>query len=221
MEASVTKPFDEGIRYERDLFLQLIQSPESRALRHAFFGERAASKIPDVPADTALRKVESVAVIGAGTMGGGITMNFLTAGIPVTLLETRQEALDKGVATIRRNYESTVKKGKLTQDKLDKAMSLLKPTLSYADLKGADLVIEAVFEEMGVKEAVFRPLTSRCRPMPNRPSMMRSHCPFAGIRSSVPPPLSRQAARAACVCADSPAALPVNTTSTLNHHALR
>ena len=164
VEASVTKPFDEGIRYERDLFLQLIQSPESRALRHAFFGERAASKIPDVPADTALRKVESVAVIGAGTMGGGITMNFLSAGIPVTLLETRQEALDKGVATIRRNYESTVKKGKLTQDKLDKAMSLLKPTLSYADLKGADLVIEAVFEEMGVKEAVFKKLDEVAKP---------------------------------------------------------
>jgi len=164
VEASLTKPFDEGIQYERDLFMQLIQSSESRALRHAFFGERAASKIADVPADTPLRKVESVAVIGAGTMGGGIAMNFLNAGIPVTLLETRQEALDKGVATIRRNYEGSVKRGKLTADKVEKAMGLLKPTLSYDDLKGVDLVIEAVFEEMGVKEAVFRKLDEVMKP---------------------------------------------------------
>ena len=164
VEASVTKPFDEGIQYERDLFMQLIQSPESRALRHAFFGERAASKIADVPADTPARKVESVAVIGAGTMGGGITMNFLSAAIPVTLLETKQEALDKGVATIRRNYESSVKRGKLTADKVERAMALLKPTLSYGDLKRADLVIEAVFEEMGVKEAVFRKLDDVMHP---------------------------------------------------------
>jgi 3-hydroxyacyl-CoA dehydrogenase len=162
--ASVSKPFDEGIRHEREIFMELIQSPESRALRHAFFGERAAAKIADVPADTPVRKVESVAVIGAGTMGGGITMNFLTAGIPVTLLETKQEALDKGVATIRRNYESSVKRGKLGADQLDKAMALLKPTLSYDDIKGADLVIEAVFEEMGVKEAVFRKLDAVMKP---------------------------------------------------------
>ena len=164
VEASVTKPFDEGIQYERDLFMQLIQSSESRALRHAFFGERAASKIADVPADTPLRKVDSVAVIGAGTMGGGITMNFLSAGIPVTLLETKQEALDKGVATIRRNYEGSVKRGKLTADKVEKAMGLLRPTLSYEDLRGVDLVIEAVFEEMGVKEAVFRKLDEVMKP---------------------------------------------------------
>ncbi|MEP7067764.1 MAG: 3-hydroxyacyl-CoA dehydrogenase NAD-binding domain-containing protein [Usitatibacter sp.] len=164
VEASVTKAFDDGIQYERDLFMQLIQSSESRALRHAFFGERAASKIPDVPADTPVRRIDSVAVVGAGTMGGGITMNFLSVGIPVTLLETRQEALDKGVATIRRNYESTVKRGKLTAEKMEKAMSLLKPTLSYDDLAGADLVIEAVFEEMGVKEAVFRKLDEVMKP---------------------------------------------------------
>ncbi len=164
VEASITKPFDEGIQYERDLFMQLIVSPESRALRHAFFGERAASKIADVPADTPVRKIDSVAVIGAGTMGGGITMNFLSAGIPVTLLETKQEALDRGVATIRRNYEGSVKRGKLTQDKVDKALGLLKPTLSYDDIKGADLVIEAVFEEMGVKEAVFKKLDEVMKP---------------------------------------------------------
>jgi len=162
--ASVSKPFEDGLKYERELFLQLIQSPESRALRHAFFGERAASKIPDVAADTPTRKVESVAVIGAGTMGGGIAMNFLNAGIPVTILEMKQEALDRGLATIRRNYESSVKRGKLTADKLEERMALLKPTLSYDDLRAADLLIEAVFEEMGVKEAVFRKLDEVAKP---------------------------------------------------------
>ncbi|MGZ5040586.1 MAG: 3-hydroxyacyl-CoA dehydrogenase NAD-binding domain-containing protein [Usitatibacter sp.] len=164
IEAAATLPFDEGIRREREIFTELIQTDESKALRHAFFGERAASKIPDVPADTPVRKVEKVAVIGAGTMGGGITMNFLSAGIPVALLEMKQEALDKGVATIRRNYENSVKRGKLTQDKLDRAMALLKPTLSYGDIGNADLVIEAVFEEMGVKEGVFRKLDEVMKP---------------------------------------------------------
>jgi 3-hydroxyacyl-CoA dehydrogenase len=162
--AAVSKPFEEGLKHERELFLELIQSPESRALRHAFFGERAASKIPDVPAETPARKIESVAVIGAGTMGGGIAMNFLNAGIPVTLLEMKQEALDRGLATIRKNYESSVKRGKLTADKLDQRMRLLKPTLSYDDVRSADLVIEAVFEEMGVKETVFRKLDEIAKP---------------------------------------------------------
>jgi 3-hydroxyacyl-CoA dehydrogenase len=162
--AAVSKPFDEGLKYERELFLQLIQSPESRALRHAFFGERAASKIPDVPADTPTRGIESVAVIGAGTMGGGIAMNFLNAGIPVTILEMKQEALDRGVATLRKNYEASVKRGKLTPDKLEQRMKLLKPTLSYDDLRSADLLVEAVFEEMGVKETVFRKLDEVAKP---------------------------------------------------------
>jgi 3-hydroxyacyl-CoA dehydrogenase len=162
--ASVSKPFEEGLRFERELFLQLVQSPESRALRHAFFGERAASKIPDVPGDTPIRKVDSVAVIGAGTMGGGIAMSFLNAGVPVTILETSQAALDKSLATIRRNYESSVKRGKLTPEKLESRMRLLTPTLSYDDVKDADLVIEAVFEEMGVKEAVFRKLDEVMKP---------------------------------------------------------
>jgi 3-hydroxyacyl-CoA dehydrogenase len=156
--AAVSKPFEEGLAYERALFVELVQTPESKALRHAFFGERAASKIGDVPEDTPVRKIEKVAVIGAGTMGGGITMNFLNAGIPVTMLEMKQEALDRGVATIRKNYEGSLKKGKLTQDKLDARMALLKPSLSYDDIKDADLVIEAVFEEMGVKEQVFKKL---------------------------------------------------------------
>jgi 3-hydroxyacyl-CoA dehydrogenase len=162
--ACVDKPFDEGMKVERALFLELLMSPESRALRHAFFGERAASRIPDVPSDTPTRKIESVAVIGAGTMGGGIAMNFLNAGIPVTLLEMKQEALDRGLATIRKNYEGTVKKGRMKPEKMEKTLSLLKSTLSYDDLKSADLVIEAVFEEMGVKEAVFRKLDEVMKP---------------------------------------------------------
>ncbi|WP_104654805.1 3-hydroxyacyl-CoA dehydrogenase NAD-binding domain-containing protein [Ralstonia insidiosa] len=158
VQAAVEKRFDDGIKFERDLFIELVNTSESRALRHAFFGERAASKIPDVPEDTPVRKVEKVAVIGAGTMGGGISMNFLNAGIPVTMLETKQEALDRGVATIRKNYENSAKKGKLTQEKVEQRMALLTPTLSYDDIKDADLVIEAVFEEMGVKEVVFKKL---------------------------------------------------------------
>jgi 3-hydroxyacyl-CoA dehydrogenase len=137
---------------------------ESRALRHAFFGERAASKIPDVPADTPVREIRRVAVIGAGTMGGGIAMNFVNAGLPVTLLETKQDALDRGLATIRKNYDAQVKKGKLTQEKLDARMTLIAPTLSYDDLKDADLIIEAVFEELGVKEQVFRKLDEVAKP---------------------------------------------------------
>ena len=133
-------------------------TPESRALRHLFMAERAASKIPDVPEDTPQREIKSVAVIGAGTMGGGISMNFLNAGIPVTILEMKQEALDRGIATIRKNYEGQVKKGKLKQDKYDQRMGLLKTTLSYEDIGQADLVIEAVFEEMGVKQKVFEKL---------------------------------------------------------------
>jgi 3-hydroxyacyl-CoA dehydrogenase len=162
--ASVSKPFDEGLRYERELFLELLRSNESKALRHAFFGERAAAKIPDVPADTPTRKIERIAVVGAGTMGGGIAMNFLNAGIPVTILEMKQEALDKGVATIRRNYEGSVKRGKLSAEKAESNMALLEPTLSYDDIKDADLVIEAVFEEMGVKEGVFRKLDEVMKP---------------------------------------------------------
>ncbi len=162
--ASITKKFDDGIAYERGLFVDLVQTTESKALRHAFFGERAASKLPDVPADTPLRDIKSVAIIGAGTMGGGIAMNFLNAGLPVTLLETKQEALDKGLATIRRNYENTMKKGKLTQEKFDQRLALVKGTLSYEEIGQADLVIEAVFEDMGVKETVFKKLDEVMKP---------------------------------------------------------
>jgi 3-hydroxyacyl-CoA dehydrogenase len=158
------KNLDDGLAEELRIFKGLMLTPECKALRHAFFGERAASKIPDVPDDTPVRPVKSVGVIGAGTMGGGISMNFLNAGIAVTLLEMKQDALDRGVATIRKNYEAQVKKGKLKQDKYEQRMALLSTTLSYDALKDADLVIEAVFEEMGVKEAVFKQLDAVAKP---------------------------------------------------------
>jgi 3-hydroxyacyl-CoA dehydrogenase len=164
VEAAVSMKFDDGMRFERDTFLALMMTPESKALRHAFLGERAASKIPDVPEDTPQRKIEKVAVIGAGTMGGGISMNFLNAGIPVAILEMKQDALDRGVGVMRKNYESQVKRGKLKQDKYDQRMALLKTTLSYDDIKDADMVIEAVFEEMGVKEKVFKTLDEVMKP---------------------------------------------------------
>jgi 3-hydroxyacyl-CoA dehydrogenase len=164
VEIATKKKFDEGMVAEREIFIALMQTPESKALRHIFVADRAASKIPDVPADTAQRAINSVAVIGAGTMGGGISMNFLNAGIPVKMLEMKQEALDRGIATIRKNYESQVTKGKLKQDKYEQRMSLLTTTLSYDDLKGTDMVIEAVFEEMGVKEAVFKELDRVMKP---------------------------------------------------------
>ena len=164
VEAATTKKFDEGMAFEREIFINLMWTPECRALRHLFTAERAASKIPDVPADTPLRDIKSIAVIGAGTMGGGIAMNFLNAGIPVKMLEMKQEALDRGVATIRKNYEAQVKKGKLKQDKYDQRMALLSTTLSYDDLAGTDMVIEAVFEEIGVKEAVFKELDRVMKP---------------------------------------------------------
>jgi 3-hydroxyacyl-CoA dehydrogenase len=164
VEAATKKKFDEGMLTEREIFVALMWSTESMALRHIFMADRATSKIPDIPADTPQREIKSVAVIGAGTMGGGISMNFLNAGIPVKILEMKQEALDRGLATIRKNYESQVKKGKLKQDKYEQRMSLLSTTLNYDDLKDADLVIEAVFEEMGVKEAVFKELDRVMKP---------------------------------------------------------
>ena len=164
VQAATKNKFDAGMLIERDIFINLMMTPECRALRHLFVAERAASKIPDVPADTPQRAINAIAVIGAGTMGGGISMNFLNAGIPVKMLEMKQEALDRGIATIRKNYESQVKKGKLKQEKYEQRMSLLTTTLSYDDLKDADMVIEAVFEEMGVKQAVFTELDRVMKP---------------------------------------------------------
>ncbi len=161
---SLRLKFDEGMRLEREIFTGLMFTPECKSLRHAFMAERATSKILDVPADTPVRDVKKIAVIGAGTMGGGIAMNFLNAGLPVVMLEMKQDALDKGVSIIRKNYEAQVKKGKLKQDKLDARMALLSTTLNYADLQDADMVIEAVFEEMSVKESVFKTLDEVMKP---------------------------------------------------------
>ncbi len=161
--AASLKPFDEGLQIERNLLLGLKQTPESRALRHVFQAERAASKVPGLPEGTPVRTIGKVGVIGAGTMGGGITMNFLNAGIPVVLLEMTQAALDRGLAIIRKNYENSMKKGKLTPQQFEERMGLITLTLGYESFSDVDLVIEAVFEEMGVKEAVFRKLDEVCK----------------------------------------------------------
>ncbi|MCX7901527.1 MAG: 3-hydroxyacyl-CoA dehydrogenase NAD-binding domain-containing protein [Burkholderiaceae bacterium] len=164
VEAAVTKPFAEGMQFERSLFIELLNGTESKALRHAFFAERAAAKIPDVPEDTPTRPINQVAVIGFGTMGGGITMSFANAGIPVRVLEANQEALDRGLATCRRNWEASAKKGKLTSAEVEQRIGLIKTTLRYEDLRDADLVIEAVYEDMAVKQEVFRKLDRVMKP---------------------------------------------------------
>lgn len=161
---AAAKPFDEGLRIERELFEQLVQTPESRALRHAFFAERAATRIPGIAEDGPARAIKRVAVIGAGTMGGGIAMCFASAGLPVTIVETKQEALDKGLATIRRNYEASVKRGKLEAAAAERAMALFSPTLSFDALADSDLAIEAVFEDMAVKQNVFQTLDRIAKP---------------------------------------------------------
>ena len=164
IEAAAGKPFDEGLATERQLFAELMMTPQSRALRHAVFAERAAAQIPDVPDSTAVRAIRAAAVIGAGTMGTGIAINFLNAGIPVQLLEVGKEALDKGVARIRDNYAGQVKKGRMKPEEAEAKASLLRPTLAYDDLAQADIVIEAVFEDMGVKEKVFATLDKVMKP---------------------------------------------------------
>ncbi|PRC91462.1 3-hydroxyacyl-CoA dehydrogenase NAD-binding domain-containing protein [Solimicrobium silvestre] len=156
--AAANLPFDEGIQFERQTFYKLVVSPESTALRHAFFAERAASKIPDVPADTPIRSIKSAAVVGAGTMGGGIAMNFANAGIPVVILETKPEALEKGLAIIAKNYQNTRDKGKLSPEKCAERIALISGTLDYNAIGQADIVVEAVFEEMNVKKSVFEKL---------------------------------------------------------------
>jgi len=164
IEAAVNLPFDEGLKAERKLFMELMTGSQSAAQRYVFFAERQAAKIPDVPDDTATIPVKKVGVIGAGTMGGGISMNFLNAGIPVTIIEMKQENLDRGVATIRKNYENTAKKGRLTQDDVEKRMGLLTPSMHLEDLADCDLVIEAVFELMEIKKEVFGKLDTICKP---------------------------------------------------------
>ncbi len=162
--AAVEKPFEAGLKRERELFTTLMLSPESAALRHIFQAERAASHILDVPDDTPIRPIAKVGVIGAGTMGGGITMSLINAGLPVVLLETQQDALDRGLANIRRNYQGALKKGKLDEAGLAKRLALITPTLDYALLRDVDLVIEAVFENMDVKRRVFETLDGVIRP---------------------------------------------------------
>ena len=156
--ASVTQKYDAGIATEQQIFGELMVSDESKALRHAFFAERAASKVRGLDEKVAQRKIESVAVIGAGTMGGGIAMNFANAGIPVTLLDAKQEALDRGLAGIRKSYEGAVAKGKMKPDEATKRAALITPSMDFAAAKSADLVIEAVFEDLAVKKDVFKRL---------------------------------------------------------------
>jgi len=156
--AAAHMPFEQGLQFERESFFKLVLGNESHALRHAFFAERAAGKIPDVPSDTPTRSIKSAAVIGAGTMGGGIAMNFANAGIPVVILETKSEALEKGLATIKRNYQNTRDKGKLSPQQCEARIALVTGTLDYAAIADADIVIEAVFEELSVKQTVFKKL---------------------------------------------------------------
>ncbi|HQR54822.1 MAG TPA: 3-hydroxyacyl-CoA dehydrogenase NAD-binding domain-containing protein [Burkholderiaceae bacterium] len=160
VEAAVTQAFEEGLAKERGYFIELVQSKESKALRHAFFAERTAAKIPDVPEDTATRPIRAAAVLGFGTMGGGIAMSFANAGIPVTVFEKDRAALDRGLAMCRRNWEATAKKGRLTAEQVEQRVALLKPTLDFNAVGSADIVIEAVYEDMVVKQDIFARLDS-------------------------------------------------------------
>jgi 3-hydroxyacyl-CoA dehydrogenase len=164
VEAATKLPFDKGVEAENKLFVECLFSDQSKAMIHVFFGEREVAKIPDVPKETPIIPVNSVAVVGAGTMGGGITMSFANAGIPVTLKETDQAALDKGLNTIRKNYETSVKRGRFTPQFVEERLKLIKPTLTYDDFGKADMVVEAVFEGMALKKQVFGELDRVCKP---------------------------------------------------------
>ncbi len=164
IEAAVNLPFDAGLKEETERFNRLENSTESKALRHMFFAERQTTKIPDVPEDLPLRVIRQAAVIGAGTMGGGITMAMVNVGIPVTMIEIKQEALDRGLETIRKNYAMTVSRGRLKQEEMDKRMPLITACVGLEAAKDADIVIEAVFERMDVKEDVFRKLDAIAKP---------------------------------------------------------
>lgn len=164
IEAAATLDFDAGMARERELFNDCMISPESAAQRHVFFAEREVAKIPDVPKGTPMKEVKKVAMIGAGTMGGGIAMNFANAGIPVLMVEMADEALARGMAIIKRNYQNTVNKGRLSQEKMDQRMALFSTTTDYADIGDADLVIEAVFENMELKKEIFAKLDVHAKP---------------------------------------------------------
>jgi 3-hydroxyacyl-CoA dehydrogenase len=164
VEAAVNLPFAEGMAVERKLFTEVVTSAESAAQRYVFFAEREVWKIPDVPNTTGTIAVETVGIIGAGTMGGGIAMNFVNAGVPVTIVETTQEALDRGLAVVRTNYERSAKNGRFPLEDVDRRMSLINGTLRLEDLADVDMVIEAVFERMDIKKEVFGKLDGICKP---------------------------------------------------------
>lgn len=164
IEAAVKLPMDKGLERERELFRELVTSPESAAMRHIFFAERQAAKIKDLPKDTPLRDIKKVAIIGGGTMGGGIAMCFANVGIPVVMLEINDEALARGMKIIRKNYSITVQKGKLPADKMEQLIESISGTTDYADLADVDLVIEAVFENLELKKEIFAKLDGVCKP---------------------------------------------------------
>ena len=164
IEAAVTLPMDKGLERERELFKELVTSPESAALRHIFFAERQAAKIKDLPADTQSRAINKVAIIGGGTMGGGIAMCFANVGIPVVMVEINDEALSRGLGIISKNYTITVQKGKLAADKMQERLDLITGTTNYSALADVDLVIEAVFENLELKQEIFAKLDKGCKP---------------------------------------------------------
>src|SRR5580693_6180919 len=164
IEAAVNLPFDEGCKKEREIFEECIASDQARALIHAFFAERAVAKIPDIPKDTAVYNIREAAIVGAGTMGGGIAMACANAGISVRLKEVEQAALDRGVATIRKNYENSVKKGRFSQQVMDQRMALIHPQLTYEGFEQADLIIEAAFESMELKKRIFAEIDKIAKP---------------------------------------------------------
>ena len=164
VEAATKLSFEEGCEVERRLFTECLFSDQSKALIHVFLGEREVAKIPDVPKDTAVKPIRSVAIVGSGTMGGGIAMVFANAGIPVVLKEVDQPALDQGLAKIRKNYASSVQRGRFTQPFVDERLALITPTLSYDNFANADMVVEAVFEGMALKKQVFQDLDRACKP---------------------------------------------------------
>ena len=164
VEAAVSMPLEQGLKRERELFQECMRNPQSKALQHMFFAERQVSRIPGISKETPRREIKRVGIIGAGTMGGGIAMNFANVGIPVTLLEVEQAALDRGLGVVRKNYERSAAKGKLTAEQVEGLMAQFTGTLSYDDLSDCDLIIEAVFETMEIKEKVFAKLDRVAKP---------------------------------------------------------
>jgi len=164
IEAAANLPFDEGLKVEQKLFIELVTGPQSAAQRYAFFAERAANKIPDIAKDTPILDIERCGVLGAGTMGGGIAMNFANVGIPVTIVERNQEALDKGLAVVRKNYERSASRGSIPAEAVEQRMALITGSTDKADFADCDIVIEAVFEDMELKQSIFKELDEICKP---------------------------------------------------------